>query len=642
MQKRQLIILVCLLALFAVAFLIMLLKAYRDPANPILFSEKGAQWIKYPHATQISALAPTETYSAFRKKILISSKPPPAILTVRAYKWSAVFWDGKKIFSPDPSVNNWKQKIQIDITGYLTVGEHELMVLVSNKDARPALLAYCEGLNLQTDQSWEVSDDGVNWVRAVSVNHIPPPDIYWRFPRSDKAIWAISYWALPLFVFLFALFFVLDKKREKFSLPFKDSASGVRWVVMALVLVLGINHAIKLPLSVGYDVSGHLEYIQIVARGRLPKPEEGWSTFQAPLYHIISAPFYLIFSWLLSEEVSAKALRFIPVICGLLRVELIYRTGKAVLPENKEAQILATVIGAFMPMNIYHLAVLNNESLTSVFTALAVLLSIKVFLNAERNVIPLGVAMGLAILSKMSGVLLLPIVCFAVFLGFGRNEKWFKRAIISFALICAIVFAISGWHYLRNLMWLSQANLGYWNPEAHARYWQDPSYRTVAHFLRFGACLAKPIYSAVFGVWDALYSTMWCDGYLSAIIRYDYRPPWNYNALISLSPLSLPLAIAIFCSSVAVIFTPKRTMASGLLIVGLSIFVYLVGFLYNYLAVPIYSAGKASYMLGVLPCFATMGGWGLTRITKNSLAKAIIYSYIASWALVSFLAFFIL
>jgi hypothetical protein len=158
---------------------------------------------------------------------------------------------------------------------------------------------------------------------------------------------------------------------------------------MALVLVLGINHALKLPLSVGYDVRGHLEYIQIVARGRLPKPEEGWSTFQAPLYHIISAPFYLIFSWLLSEEASAKALRFIPVICGLLRVELIYRTVKAVLPDNKEAQILAIIIGAFMPMNIYHLAVLNNESLTSVLCALAVLFSIKVFLNPQHKVFPL-------------------------------------------------------------------------------------------------------------------------------------------------------------------------------------------------------------------------------------------------------------
>lgn len=622
--------------------MLMLLKAYRDTTIPILLSEKGAQWIKYPHATQIRALAPTETYSAFRKKILISSNPTKAILTVRAYKWSAIFWDGEKIFSPASSLNNWKQKIQIDITGYLTVGEHELMVLVSNKDARPAILAYCEELNLHTDQSWEVSEDGANWLGAVSVNHIPPPDIYWLFPSSDKAIWAISYWALPLFVFLFALFFLLDKKREKFSLPFKDSASAVRWMVMALVLVLGINHAIKLPLSVGYDVRGHLEYIQIVARGRLPKPEEGWSTFQAPLYHIISAPFYLIFSWLLSEEASARALRFIPVICGLLRVELIYRTVKAVLPDSKEAQILAIIIGAFMPMDIYHLAVLNNESLTSVLCALAVLFSIKVFLNPQRQVIPLGIAIGLAILSKMSGLLLIPIACLAIFVSLGKEEKWFKRAVILFSLVCMIAFAIAGWYYLRNRMWLSEANLGYWNPDTHARYWQDPSYRTVAHFLRFGACLAKPIYSAVFGVWDALYSTMWCDGYLSAIIRYDYRPPWNYNALISLSPLSLPLAIAILCSSVVAILTPKRTMASGLLMVGLSIFVYLVGFLYNYLAVPIYSAGKASYMLGVLPSFATMAGWGLTRITKNSLAKAIIYSYIASWALVSFLAFFIL
>lgn len=643
MADRQIKVFAVLMTLFGTMFIVVLWKAYRDPHIPLLIPEEGAEWIKYPHKTEISALAPAETYSAFRKKIMVTSKPAKAILTIRAYKSPAVFWDGEKILYPQKNTENWKRKIHLDLTDYLTAGEHEIMVLVANKDARPALLAYCEALNLRTDETWEASVDGIGWHSAVGVNYIPPPAIYGIFPRSDEALRTISRLLVPYLVFFFVLFLVLDKKREIVRLPFgMDGVEAVRWLVTALVLVLGVNDAVKLPPQVGYDVRGHLEYIQIVAQGRLPRPEEGWSTFQSPLYHIVSAPFYLLFSLFLNEDGAAKALRFLPVVCGLLRVDLIYRTSKVVLRENKDAQIAAMIIGSFTPMNLYHLPVLNNETLSGVFSALAVLLAVKVFLKPERNVLLLGAVTGLAVLTKMSGVLLLPTACLAVFAGGWEDKKWLKRALFSFVLICAAAFVISGWYYLRNRMWISEANLGYWNPDAHARYWQDPSYRTPAHFFRFGASLSRPIYSAVFGVWDAVYSTMWCDGYLSGIIRYDYRPPWNYNHLISLAPLSLPITIAVLCSTIMALSTLRRSVKNGMLIAAFSILVYLVGFLFNYLAVPIYSAGKASYMLGVLPCFAIAAGWGLSKLAKNPVAKAAVYSYITSWALVSFSAFFVL
>lgn len=642
MNDRQLKVLVALASLFALMFFIILYKISRAPNIPILISEKDAKWIKYPNQFQISALAPTETYSAFRTKIVVTSKPISAILTIRAYKLSAVFWDGEKILSPKNS-EHWKQKIQLDLKDHLTPGEHELMLLVSNKDARPTLLAHCDALSLRTDESWESSADGANWVNAVAVDHINVPSIYLMFPSSNKALLSTSHWLIPSFVFLFPLFFVLSKNEGKIRLPFNmGGAEATRWLAIALVLLLGINHAFRLPLGVGYDVRGHLEYIQIIAHGRLPKPEEGWSTFQSPLYHIISAPFYIIFSWFLSEDETAKALRFIPVICGLLRVELIYRTTKVVLPENTSAQVLAIIIGAFMPMNIYHMAVLNNESLSGVLSALAVLIAIKVFLHPARNIIWLGVAIGLAVLTKMSGFLLLPIATLAVVAGFAREDKWLKHAGISLVVICALVLVVAGWYYIRNLAWVSEANLGYWNPGSHTRYWQDPSYRTPTQFLSFGACLSRPIYSAVFGVWDALYSTMWCDGYLSGIIRHDHRPPWNYNSLISLALLSLPIAIAIILSTMLALLTPQRTTKNGLFITALSILVYLGGFLLNYLAVPIYSAGKSSYLLGVLPSLAITGGMGFSKLMKNSVGKALVFSYIVSWAFVSFSAFFVI
>ena len=114
----------------------------------------------------------------------------------------------------------------------------------------------------------------------------------------------------------------------------------------------------------GMDWTEHLKYIEYVASTwHVPLPSEGWQMFQPPLYYFISAllsiPSFHIFSW----ENIIMLLRIFPLFCGGLLIELCWRTLRYAFPGREDLQIVGTLVGGLLPMNLYISQFIGNEPL---------------------------------------------------------------------------------------------------------------------------------------------------------------------------------------------------------------------------------------------------------------------------------------
>jgi len=123
-------------------------------------------------------------------------------------------------------------------------------------------------------------EEGLNNFEIHILNHGGPGGLRIDPPYNGfKSLLLIHYIFALLFLFSTALIL------RKFKFNF----------IPILIILLGIS--VRLisytyigPSHYAYDTGGHLEYIQIISEEkRLPKMNEGWSTYHPPVYYIASA-----------------------------------------------------------------------------------------------------------------------------------------------------------------------------------------------------------------------------------------------------------------------------------------------------------------------------------------------------------------
>jgi 4-amino-4-deoxy-L-arabinose transferase-like glycosyltransferase len=144
-------------------------------------------------------------------------------------------------------------------------------------------------------------------------------------------------------------------------------------------------------------------------------------------------------------------MRLASVLCGLLAIWLIYRTLRIAYPERPLLAVLAAGIAALTPTHIAITSTVNNDALLEVCfsgTLFALLSSFKGGLTTSRA-IWLGIGIGAAILTKATGLLLLPISLLSLFLfrksGESRQTLW-RGALLAYGT----VLVLCGWWFVRN------------------------------------------------------------------------------------------------------------------------------------------------------------------------------------------------
>ena len=81
-------------------------------------------------------------------------------------------------------------------------------------------------------------------------------------------------------------------------------------------------------------------------------------------------------------------------------------------------------------------------------------------------------------------------------------------------------------------------------------------------------------------------------------------------------------------------------MRSACLFSIAAIAIYLAAIVDMYLKLPVYSIAKATYMVGLLPCFALLAAAGAAPLLKGRVIRAAVFAAMTCWALAAYVAYY--
>ncbi len=279
-------------------------------------------------------------------------------------------------------------------------------------------------------------------------------------------------------------------------------------LILVLFWMLGLLYSVSTPILEASDEIKHFPYVVHLAAGnplpvQLPGQETAWGQegSQPPLYYLLSAalirwidtsdlPQRLIHNphaqigiplagdnknMLIHSAVEAFPWQGTTLAVHLLRIFSLllatgtllctYGLGRILFPTQPWISLGAMAIHAFIPMFLFISASVNNDNLIIFLAALSLLYLARLIRFPQRTIPlwPLGLLLGLACLSKLSGLVLLPLSAVALLLRYWLQTRtfvplrWLRQSLNDGGLLAGMVVAVAGWWYLRN--WLLYGDL---------------------------------------------------------------------------------------------------------------------------------------------------------------------------------------
>jgi len=111
--------------------------------------------------------------------------------------------------------------------------------------------------------------------------------------------------------------------------------------------------------------------------------------------------------------------------------------------------------------------------------------------------------------------------------------------------------------------------------------------------------------------------------------------------MLSSAWLSLLPTAALLIGAAAIAIRPARSARSGELLALICLGTYFLAIAYLMLRVPSASTIKASYTLGVLPCYAIVAAAGFRPLVDRGLGRASVNAGMACWAVAAYAAYFV-
>jgi hypothetical protein len=152
-------------------------------------------------------------------------------------------------------------------------------------------------------------------------------------------------------------------------------------------------------------------------------------------------------------------LRFLSVLMGTGTVLMTYLIALEIFPQRQDLALGAAAINAFIPQFLFISGAVNNDNLVVPLCSLALLMTVKIsniqYPISNRNGLLdirywiLGLIIGLATLTKVNALGLLPLVVLVVAVSNWRQRSG-KLFVSRAAIILATVVLIAGWRFVRN------------------------------------------------------------------------------------------------------------------------------------------------------------------------------------------------
>jgi tetratricopeptide (TPR) repeat protein len=629
----------------------------RDPRITFLVGDGRAEWIIPPSAPNTELHSIVELDAVFRREFELDGPPRTARLSVRAAKRVQLKINGRVVELG--TSRNWKDFSNADVRSCLHGGTNTIEARVFNDNASPALwlVMATDRFTLRSDQTWETSFTGSAWRRATLATTPRMPGRGNPMAGGEGTLAALAviwpvwvFWGGLSMVILMAGRWWLNRIRIPKGMAIHRWLSNeavVPLLIMAtLWMALFCNNSRLIPYAAGFDARSHYNYIGYLQKHKaLPLPNEGFEMFQPPLYYGISAVTLSSFGLTVSDEAGAIVLRLLTMLFGIAHFTLVFLSLRLLFPGQIGRQMVGLLLAAFLPMQLYLSHYVTNETLAAALVSAAIYLCLRL-LRAEQATLAgyagLGICLGAALLTKATGVLLVPFIIVALA---GRLVVQKSTLVIWWRALGVMVgtcFVVCGWYYLWIWVHFGTPLMGNWNVASGFPWWQDNGYHTLADFTHFGRSLVHPLFSGFAGFADGIYSTLWGDGLCGGATSLEFRIPWNYDLMCAGYLLALvPTLIILSGVAVSVWRFIRQPSTEWFVLLGFS-GTLLPALVFMCLKVPSYAQVKAFYGLCALVPLCSFGavGWEVLTRGRNWLQFAL-GTILLVWAMNSFAALWI-
>ncbi|UCC53059.1 MAG: glycosyltransferase family 39 protein [Anaerolineaceae bacterium] len=275
-------------------------------------------------------------------------------------------------------------------------------------------------------------------------------------------------------------------------------------IILLLYCALAIGFGVVNPLFEAPDEHLHFLTARYIAdTGKLPNVSDqrrlaGQEAGQPPLYYVLGALIISPFNSAPAEEklwpnptvrlgepqpfnvnafvhgeserwpwngyaLAAHLLRLISAVAGLGTLLCIYGSGRLLWADQAEIALLATALVAFLPQFVFLHGAVTNDVLIIFLSSFVLWQLLRLWQDSVTTLrlLLLGITIGLAILTKMAGLLLLVMACAVYLLLAWRDSRhmeaeglaWsgWRHRLWQMALFLVLpVLLLSGWLLVRN------------------------------------------------------------------------------------------------------------------------------------------------------------------------------------------------
>jgi hypothetical protein len=651
----------------------------RRPEVPFLTRSPPAEWIVYSAPASTFAHPGDEIEADFRKSFVLEKPPAAATLSARCFHTGAVTLNGTTLPFACDTGPHWKRPGVGDVSALLHPGTNEIAVQIKNRFGPPAVWLSISGPGLacDSDASWEARLGESDWQPArlartpmdrwptqlaeqAGAERDPVP---FRPRVIDSALKSSATWIV--FVGMAAALLIavraigprldaspgesVDSMRAPVALVVAALAVAL-WTALTwnnLWVVLASSSMDGLDRLFGFDVDGHLEYVQyILQHGSLPLANEGWEMYQPPLYYLMAVGALKLFGHMALDQGALALMRLLNWAGGIVILGSLFASLRLLFAEFPRRWVTGIVLGAFLPAQLYMSHYVSNEIWAAAWASASISLGLFILrrdIDSAGAHLLLGALMGAALLTKFSTLVVVAVI-FVVLIGRRtlRQDPSPRRWV---GTVCASILAcgiVCGWHFVRVWRHFGSPITGNWDAVTGFSWWQDPGYHTVEYYTSFGQALQEPIFSAFHSFADAIYSTLWGDGMIGGSGVSAVHPPWNYDLMAAGYLLALLPTIAILVGTVAATIRLVRTpRAEWFLLLGV-LGGQALGIFYMTLRLPFYAQAKAFYGLPALVPLSIFAAWGFDLCAIRSRPLRVSLDLILGvWALNACASFWI-
>lgn len=247
----------------------------------------------------------------------------------------------------------------------------------------------------------------------------------------------------------------------------KNATREPKWALAAILaafVILSLSYSFATRLKFGPDEPAHFIYIRSLAVDFAPPPianevtptEDSTSTHeghQPPLYYALMAvPFGILKAVGVSSDTIWRVLRLLNIPIGAAWVYLIYVLSSEFFRKKAYALAVAAFV-ALIPSSAYMSGVVNNDVLISLFFTWALIPMVTYFKSgaiSPRSAAFMGLIIGLAVLTKAQGLILIPMLLIAslAVCHRARYSNW-RATARSSGIVISISGLVFGWWFAR-------------------------------------------------------------------------------------------------------------------------------------------------------------------------------------------------